>query len=353
MKILITGGCGFVGSNLAIFLKKNHPDYQITALDNLKRRGSELNINRLKKLGITYVHGDMRIKDDLNAMAECDLLVDASAEPSVLAGINSASRPVIEHNLTSTLNAIDFCIERGSKFLFLSTSRVYPIATLEAALFEETPTRFNWSDNQPIKGISSQGITEEFPLEGSRSLYGATKLASELFIREYVEFNKLPAIINRCGVISGPWQMGKIDQGVVALWLSAHMLHKNLSYIGYGGLGKQVRDILHIEDLCALIELQLNNWEVGNGQIFNVGGGLSNSLSLLEMTEMANQISGNTIQINSIKENRPADLRIYITDNTKVSRQFGWKPAKNNHNLMESTYQWMQEHKNELRHIFE
>lgn len=351
MNILITGGCGFVGSNLALYIKNHYPKYKLTVLDNLKRRGSELNIQRLKNSGISFLHGDMRYKEDLHAVEECDLLIDASAEPSVLAGLKGSGRSVIDHNLGSTINALEYCVEKGSKILFLSTSRVYPIEPLESVTYIEESKRFNWSKVQAIPGISENGVSESFPISGFRSIYGTTKLASEMLIQEYHAFLNVPSIINRCGVISGPWQMGKIDQGVVVLWLARHMFQQSLQYIGYGGTGKQVRDILHITDLCRLIDLQIHQWEKGDGRIFNVGGGLDNSVSLFELTEMVSEITQKHIEIGSSLENRPADLRIYITDNSLVSSTYGWKPQIGIKRLLEETYLWLNDNKNQLKEI--
>lgn len=115
MKIVITGGCDFIGSNLSLYLKEQNPGYEIFALDNLKRRGSELNINRLIKKGIHFVHGDMRSREDLYSLPQCDLLIDVSAEPSVLAGINSSQGSLNNNNLLSTINALDWCIENEAK----------------------------------------------------------------------------------------------------------------------------------------------------------------------------------------------------------------------------------------------
>ena len=351
MRIIISGGCGFVGSNLALYLKEMHPEFELVCFDNLKRRGSELNIPRLKSEGIEFIHGDMRNQEDLNSLGSADLFIDASAEPSVLAGINSSQRQLINNNLTSTINALDFCVEHGAKLLFLSTSRVYPIRSLEEASFVEQDIRFNWSDDQKVAGLSSEGVAEDFPMNGTRSLYGATKYASELIIEEYGEFLGLDYIINRCGVISGPWQMGKIDQGVVVLWIARHLYNKPLKYIGYGGLGKQVRDILHIHDLCRLVDIQVSNWDKGNKAIFNVGGGLSNSLSLKELTSLCEKYTNTQIEIGAEPENRPADLRLYITDNSKVQNTFNWSPEKSNDDLIKETTEWIVENREILAHI--
>lgn len=204
MKILITGGAGFVGSNLALLFKQQFPNYQITCLDNLKRRGSELNIPRLMSQGIKFIHGDIRCKEDLSEIQDIDFVIDASAEPSVMAGITSPVEQVYNNNLTGTVNCLELAKKLSAGFIFLSTSRVYPIKTLENLNFEEKETRFVLSDNQPVTGVSSKGIAENFPLEGSRSFYGATKLASELMINEYNALAGVKTVINRCGVITGP-----------------------------------------------------------------------------------------------------------------------------------------------------
>ncbi len=281
MKILITGGAGFVGSALALSLKANYPSYEIYCLDNLRRKGSELNVARLGKAGITFVHGDIRSKEDFDTLPIVDTVIEASAEPSVLAGINGGTPDyLINTNLFGTVNCLNYAVKCNAKFIFLSTSRVYPIKTIETLDFEEKETRFVLTDNQPVKGVSSKGIAEDFPLDGVRSLYGTTKLASELIIQEYNEFYKLPTVINRCGVLTGPWQMGKVDQGVMVLWIAKHFFEQKLSYIGYGGEGKQTRDILHVADLCRLVDWQIHNFEKVNGEILNAGGGVDVSVSL-------------------------------------------------------------------------
>src|SRR5438477_348415 len=171
--ILVTGGAGFVGSTLALHLKRHDVARRVIALDNLKRRGSELNVPRLRDGGVEF----------------------------------------------------------------------------------------------------ARGISEEFPLSGARSLYGATKLASELFIEEYAYAYGLRAVVDRCGVLAGPWQMGKVDQGFVALWVARHLFEGRLSYIGFGGSGKQVRDVLHVDDLCDLVTRQIARLDDVGGEVFNVGGG--------------------------------------------------------------------------------
>ena len=349
--ILITGGAGFVGSSMALQLKAKYPTYEIYVLDNLKRRGSELNIPRLKAANIHFVHGDIRNKEDFDGLPKIDLILEASAEPSVLAGIDSTPDYLINTNLSGTINCLNFATKNKSDFIFLSTSRVYPIETIESINFTEATTRFEIAEQQTIKGFSKNGISEDFPLDNYRSLYGTTKLASELFIQEYKQFFGLKTVINRCGVLTGPWQMGKIDQGVVVLWIAKHFWNQPLSYIGYGGTGKQVRDMLHTDDLFRLIDWQMHHLDEINGEIFNVGGGTEISLSLNEMTTLCEEITGNKIPIKQVPENRTADIRIYITDNSKVTAKTGWKPQISPKQIFSEIYEWIKENEQQLASI--
>ncbi|MCZ7355811.1 MAG: GDP-mannose 4,6-dehydratase [Candidatus Methanoperedens sp.] len=350
MKILITGGAGFVGSNLAIEFKKNR-DAQVVAFDNLKRRGSELNIPRLKENDVEFIHGDIRNREDFDPVGDTDILIECSAEPSVLAGFDSSPDYLLNTNLLGTINCLEYARKCGADIVFLSTSRVYPVRTINSINFIEKPTRFELSDNQSIQGVSSKGYTEEFPLNGPRTLYGATKLASELIIQEYIEMYGLRAVINRCGVLTGSWQMGKVDQGVIVLWVAKHHYQQSLSYIGYGGKGKQVRDILHVKDLQRLLEIQIADMDAHNGEIYNVGGGLERTVSLLELTRLCQKHTGNKIPIKNVNEDRPGDIRIFITDNSKITGKTGWKPEIEVEQIIEEISNWIGENSELLRPI--
>jgi CDP-paratose 2-epimerase len=349
--ILITGGAGFIGSNLAIYIKKKFSGYSIYAFDNLKRRGSELNINRLKEAGVDFIHGDIRNPEDFDALPHVDVVIDASADPSVMAGINSSVYPLINTNLFGTVNCLELADKFKAAFIFLSTSRVYPIRALEDCRYGELDTRFVWSDVQNVPGVSSKGVTENFSLQGSRSFYGSSKLASELLIEEYNALKGIKTVINRCGVVSGPWQMGKIDQGVLVLWLARHYFKGSLSYIGYGGTGKQMRDVMHVDDLADLVCYQLANLDKVSGQVFNAGGGLDVSFSLVELTALCQEITGNKITVSSIEQNRAADIRIYVSDCTKLNRLTQWKPQRSLKKLLSDTYSWMKLNEHNLKNI--
>ena len=327
LRIVITGGAGFIGSNLCLQLKSKYPDYSLVAFDNLRRRGSELNLQDFKEAGIEFIHGDIRNPEDLQALGLFDLMIEASAEPSVLAGLSTDPTFVIQNNLYGSINCFNACLHNKAKLIFLSTSRVYPIDPIENANFIEEETRFSFHSDQSETGITTLGISEKLTLNGARSFYGATKLSSEHFIQEYASFYGLEAAVTRFSVVAGPRQMGKTDQGVATLWMAKHFWKNPVTYIGYNGSGKQVRDILHIDDLVRLIEMQIHQMDKFKGKVFNAGGGLDSSISLLEMTALCEKITGNKVEVNRQFENRPADLKIFVSDNTSIMQETGWKPT--------------------------
>jgi len=161
----------------------------------------------------------------------------------------------------------------------------------------------------------------------------------------------LQTVINRCGVITGPFQMGKIDQGVVVLWMAKHFWKKSLTYIGYGGTGKQTRDILHINDLFSLVDLQIHDIEKFNGGIYNVGGGREISISLQELSKICQEISGNKVPIDVVPETRKADIKIYISDCRRVSRLCGWEPRITPVAIMDEIFSWIKSNEQQLKPI--
>jgi CDP-paratose 2-epimerase len=297
-----------------------------------------LNIGRLQDAAIHFHRGDIRFQDQFpDKMFE--LVLECSAEPSVLAGHNSSPDYVFQTNLVGTYNCLEKARAWKSKMLFLSTSRVYPIATLEAHPWVEEPTRFRWEDFD-APGISSAGVSEALPMEGARSLYGFTKFASEALIEEYRAAFGLKAVIDRCGVIAGPWQMGKVDQGFVALWVFHHLFGRPLRYIGYGGKGKQVRDVLHVGDLALLLDEQISHFDDWNGWSGNVSGGLENSVSLCELTAICQKLSDVTLPVQSEPETRPNDVRIYIGDSGRLFHRTTWRPQKTVAETVAEVAQW-------------
>ena len=346
MRILITGGAGFIGSNLALHLGSVLADAEIVCMDNLYRRGSELNVPRLRAADIRFQHGDIRQTGDFPTGA-FDFLIECSAEPSVLAGQDGSPDYLFHTNVTGAFHCLEAARRMGARLIFLSTSRVYPIAALENHGWEEKESRFAWLD-QGMSGVSARGVSEDMPLAGARSLYGFTKLAAEHLIEEYRETYGLKAVVNRCGVIAGPWQFGKVDQGVVGLWVMAHVFGRKLSYIGYGGTGKQVRDVLHVADLCDLIADQITNFDSWEGWRGNVAGGLENSVSLRELTGLCQEVTGAKVEISSIAETRPADLRLFIADCTRLFARTSWRPRRDVRHLVEDTFAWVKANSDDL-----
>ncbi len=339
--LLITGGAGFVGANLAVALAERHPSWQVTAFDNLYRRGSELNLPRLDAAGVRFVKGDVRELEGLQRLPSIDALVECSAEPSALTGVDGQTSYAFESNLVGAYHCLELARRDRAQMLFLSTSRVYPVAALAALKLNQTPTRFELAANQQLTGASPAGIAESFPLEGARTLYGTTKLAAEMLITEYAEMFGLQTVINRCGVIAGPWQMGKVDQGVFAHWLIAHHFGLPLSYIGYDGSGRQVRDLLHIEDLIELVNDQLQRPDHWNGVTANVGGGLGVSLSLKETTEICRELTGREIEIKRAEEDRPGDVAVYISDCAKLNALTNWRPQRDARTILSDINDWI------------
>jgi len=340
-----------VGANLAVHLKQDQPDTQIVCLDNLHRRGSELNLERLRSAGISFVHGDIRCREDLELVGYFDLLLECSAEPSVLSGYDGSPEYLIQTNLGGTVNCLEACRKHGAAILFLSTSRVYPMEVIRRLAYRETDSRLVLEKNAGVSGVSKEGFSEKFPMEGARSLYGATKLCSEILIREYLEAYGLLGVINRCGVITGPWQMGKVEQGFVVLWMARHFWGKSLSYIGFGGMGKQVRDILHTEDLYDLVAYQMTHLRELNGSVFNVGGGQSLSLSLRELTDRCRELTGNEIPIGSVPEDREADIPYYVSDCRRVRDLTGWKPKRDIIWTLRDILEWLRDNEKVLKPI--
>lgn len=338
----MTGGAGFVGSSLCLALSERHVEDQIVALDNLYRRGSELNLARLRAAGVQFVHGDVRQADDLLAVGEVNAIVECSAEPSVLAGMQGDDPSyAVKTNLLGAFHCLELARRCEAQVVFLSTSRVYPVESLVSIATDEGETRLEIAADQQTPGVSPNGISEEFPLDGARTLYGTTKLSGELLVQEYVAAHGIPAVVNRCGVIAGPWQMGRGDQGVFTYWMLAHVLGRPLRYIGFGGHGKQVRDLLHIADLVDLVDEQLSAPERWSGATVNVGGGREGSLSLMETTELCADITGHRIEVEGSAEERPGDIPIYISD---CSRLFGlteWRPQRRPRRILEDIHGWI------------
>jgi len=344
LRVLITGGAGFIGANLALELEMRHSDWEIIAFDNLHRRGSELNVARLREHGVSFVHGDVREPDDLRSVDGFDALVDCAAEPSAVAGSNGATSFAVRTNLLGAYHCFEEAARHAAQVVFLSTSRIYPTAAINALAHQEGETRFELAADQPLPGASPLGISEEFPLQGSRTLYGATKLAAELLLAEYADAFELRTTVNRCGVVAGPWQMGKVDQGVFTHWMLSFYFRRAIAYFGFGGAGKQVRDVLHVADLAELVDEQLQHPDRWAGAVVNVGGGADASLSLREASALCKEITGHAVEVGCDPRVRPGDVRIYISDRRALAAYTDWRPRHSPTEVMRDIYTWVYDH---------
>ncbi len=327
MRVLITGICGFVGSTLARGLREGWPSWEIVGLDNFVRPGSETNRLTLRQLGVKLCHGDVRNPSDLEALPRCDWIIEAAANPSVLAGVDGkiSSRQLIEHNLVGTLNVLELLKNWRCGFTILSTSRVYSIPALAAIPVEVQGERFVPRVGAQIPGFSAQGVAEGFSTEPPLSLYGASKRASEQLACEYAESFKLPVFVLRCGVLAGAGQFGKIDQGIFSFWIHSYCRKKSLKYIGFDGTGYQVRDCLHARDLLPLITQQMSRSRPDAPRVLNVSGGLAQSVSLRQLSDWcASRFGARPIAAETA--NRPFDVPWLVLDSTRAAQVWGWKP---------------------------
>jgi CDP-paratose 2-epimerase len=173
-----------------------------------------------------------------------------------------------------------------------------------------------------------------------------------MLLQEFAAMYGMNAVIYRCGVIAGPGQFGKLDQGVFTLWLVRHYFQKPLQYTGFGGTGKQVRDLLHPLDLAELITTHLPAFGHCSGEVFNVGGGREISVSLAELTEICKSLTGKTVPIGSDPETSPVDIPVYITDTRRIRNATGWKPRRDLNTIFGDTLQWIRENESQLYNLF-
>ncbi|MEI8292973.1 MAG: NAD-dependent epimerase/dehydratase family protein [bacterium] len=334
MKILVTGICGFAGSVITRTLLEHRPGLRVVGLDNLSRKGSETNLEPLRALGCDLRIGDVRDRSVLEKLPAADWIIDCAANPSVLAGVDgSSSRDLVDQNLYGTVNLLELCKSWDAGFTLLSTSRVYSIAALAGLPMVETPMRFELPPAACGSGWSRNGITEEFPATPPVSLYGSTKLCSELLALEYGEAFGFPVWINRCGVLAGAGQFGKADQGIFSYWIHSWRAGRSLKYIGFGGSGLQVRDCLHPRDIGPLLLKQIDFRGAEKPPVINLAGGYGNSMSLRELSGWCAEKIGPSLPANdpngisSGASNRPFDIPWAILDSRLALDSWGWEPS--------------------------
>jgi CDP-paratose 2-epimerase len=328
MKIIVTGGCGFVGSNICEFLK--NLSFEVRSVDNLSKIYSRLNLKRLNNLNIKNYNIDVSDKDKfIKLNYKSDIIIDCCADPAVESSRKDILKN-INNNLITTYNVLEKAKKDNSKLIFLSTSRIYPI--------KDSHQKFNLFFKKKKKNL----FNEDSNIIGPKTIYGFSKLASEMLIKEYNYAFNIDYLINRCGLITGPWQFGKVEQGLVSLWLWKHLnKDNNLFYKGYNGSGNQIRDILFINDLCELIYLQIKKFKKIKNQTFCVGGGIHNSVHLKQLTKICEEITKNKLKIKHDLDTSIYDIPFYITSLDKVKKYYNWYPKTNLINGLYIILKWM------------
>lgn len=330
LKLLITGACGFLGRSLIQAIQEGGLPWDVVGFDSLSRPGSETNRAALRDFGVRLVHGDLRCQSDIDALPRADWVVDCAAQPSVLAGVDgfTSSRQLVEHNLSGTLNLLEYCRSARAGLVLFSTSRVYSIPALAGLPVEVLDRAFDLAPLEQLPpGVTSAGISETFSTAAPVSLYGATKLASEALALEYGATFDFPVWINRCGVLAGAGQFGRADQGIFAYWVHAHLRREPLKYIGFDGLGHQVRDCLHPRDLLPLLQKQfLAAGGDSRPRLVNVSGGRPSARSLRQLTEWCDDRFG-PHPVASQPQARRFDLPWVVLDPSLARERWGWQPT--------------------------
>lgn len=355
MHILVTGGCGFIGSHVALHLRDK--GNKVSVMDNLVRRGAEKNIAVLERRGISFFHGDVRNPEDLaNLPGGIELVCDTSAQPSVVTGYANPLFDITNNGL-GAIHILEYVRARRLPLIFWSSNRVYGADRLNALPRRETATRFEYDPNawslapaeQRPRGFDpAHGVSEEFSIDGGqRSIYGLSKLIADAACQEYAQAYDLPIVVNRFGVISGVGQFGHADQGWVVWWAIAHWLRLPLTYLGWQG--KQVRDVLFVEDMLAVLDRQLAQVASFRGEVFNLGGGAGNAISLCEATKCMQEISSRSTGITISDQARKGDVVLYWTDNRKAAQKLHWQPKIDLSTGLRHIFDWIRQNEAELR----
>ncbi len=304
----------------------------ICGIDNFSRRGSEQNRKPLEDLGIRIVHGDIRCQSDIESLPKSDFVIDAAANPSVLAGVDgkTSSRQLVEHNLLGTINLLEYCKAHQAGFCLLSTSRVYSIPGIANLRMQVVDGAFGPDPDQEFPaGISVRGISEAYSTDPPVSLYGSTKVTSEHLALEYGSTFGFPVWINRCGVMAGAGQFGHPSQGIFAYWIHSFREKKPLKFIGFGGNGYQVRDCLHPRDLVPLLKKQFDSEQVNSvgavPRICNVSGEVVNSISLANLTRWCVERFGES-DLSSVSPTRSFDIPWMVLDSMHANKIWDWAP---------------------------
>lgn len=331
--VLITGGAGFIGSNLANHLLQNKAN--VTIFDNFSRNNVEKNLPWLEKMGgnLQVIRGDVR--DELavtKAIQGKDFVFHEAAQVAVTDSVANPTED-FDINARGTLNVLDAMRQHSpdSVFVFASTNKVY--GGLEHFNVEENNGRYAFADE-----ILLEGVSEEVNLD-FHSPYGCSKGSADQYVRDFSRIYGLKTLVFRQSCIYGQRQWGTEDQGWVFHFLKTAYKKESIKIFGDG---KQVRDLLFIDDLLRAYEMAIDNLEVTSGRIYNVGGGLVNSVSLLEALNIIESILQSKVKAEFFPW-RPGDQKVFISNNNKALNDFGWSPQISVKDGIEKLYDWVVE----------
>ena len=345
--ILITGGAGFIGINAARhFLKKG---WSVVIFDNFSRKGTEVNVKLLKQEVkdangmLRVVRGD--IVKDLGALdreaAKADVVLHLAAQVAVTTSIIDP-RTDFETNMVGTFNVLESVRLSKKKpiLLYSSTNKVY--GSLPHLSVKESKTRYIFDSHHHAK----HGIGEREQLD-FHSPYGCSKGAADQYVVDYSRMYDLDTVVFRQSCIYGPHQFGVEDQGWVAWFTIAALLDQPMTIYGSG---KQVRDLLHVADLIELYDLSIKNIKRTSGNAYNVGGGPSNTISLLELLTHLEEKMSKKIQPKRAAI-RAGDQPIFIADIRRLKEELGWEPTHSVHKGFEDMYAWIVFHETDIRKV--
>lgn len=335
--ILITGGAGFIGSNYAARCIARGE--KVTIFDNLSRSGASVNLNWLKSTyGSDAFHmivGDVRNADAIRAAAgDAETIVHLAGQVAVTTSVMNP-REDFDINAMGTFNVLEAARASGKNpaVLYASTNKVY--GGMEEVRVEETPTQYRYADF-PL------GIPETQPLD-FHSPYGCSKGSGDQYVRDYHRIYGLPTVVLRQSCIYGTRQFGVEDQGWVAWFVIAAVSGRPITIYGDG---KQVRDVLFVEDLMNAYDAALGNLNVSAGQVYNVGGGPANTMSIwMDFEPILERLLGRPVPT-SKGDWRPGDQRIYVSDIRKAKQELNWAPQVGVAEGVERLYRWVMDNRN-------
>ncbi len=340
--MLITGGAGFIGVNAADHFLRN--GWEVTVLDNFSRKGTDINLAYLEgkhTSGLTVVRADIRTdQDQLNSLCnEVDVVLHLAAQVAVTTSVVDP-REDFEINALGTFNVLE-AVRTSSKkpiLIYASTNKVY--GGLESVGVDEGEGRYSFAG-----GLA--GVTEEMLLD-FHSPYGCSKGAADQYVRDYSRLYDLKTVVLRQSCIYGPHQMGIEDQGWVAWFMIATMFKKPVTIYGNG---KQVRDLLYVDDLVAAYDVCIDQIDKVSGQAFNMGGGPTNTLSLLEFLTFLKDDLQMPVEY-SFGGVRPGDQPIFVSDNAKFMQLTGWEPKVGTQEGIKNLLEWLEANKGSLEQFY-